>query len=100
MTHVAQTSYDGSLKVITTSDVDVCAMWNKEIKNVFKLPSLKIKGNKRLTCCLPVTNYIYMKKRQKEEGGGKEENLEKLQRNLRNCSTLKRNRVEITMLVL
>ena len=31
MTDVAKTSKDGSLKVITTSDADVCAMWNKEI---------------------------------------------------------------------
>ena len=45
MTDVAQTYNDGSLKVITTSDAIICAMWNKEIENVFKLSSPKITGN-------------------------------------------------------
>ena len=45
MTDVAWTSNNGSLKVNTTSDADVCAVWNKEIENVIKLPSPKIKGN-------------------------------------------------------
>ena len=43
LTDVAQTSNDGSLKVITTSGTDVCAMLNKENENVLKLPSPKIK---------------------------------------------------------
>ena len=45
MTDLAQTSNDGSWKIITTSDADVCAMWNKEIENVFKLLSPNIKEN-------------------------------------------------------
>ena len=47
LTDAAQISNDCSLKVITTSDADDCAMWNKEIENVFNLPSphKPIKGN-------------------------------------------------------
>ena len=55
LTYAAQTSNDGSLKVIAASDADVCATWNKEIEILFKLPSphKPIKGNLRLTGCLP-----------------------------------------------
>ena len=80
MTDVAQTSNDGSLKVFTSSDTDVCAMWNKETENVFKLPSPKRIGNERLT----MTKLINMTKRQREEEERKE-NRETLQRNLINC---------------
>ena len=45
MTDVAQSSNDGSLKVIITSDAVICAMWNKEIEYVFKLSAPKIKRN-------------------------------------------------------